>query len=113
MDVEGNSGPLGQAGYRVITRPWPSMLRGIYKDDKRYRETYWSKYPGRYFAGDGAKRDLDGYFWLMGRVDDVINVSGHRLGTMEIESALVAHPKVAEAAVVGRPDELKGQAIAA
>src|SRR3954454_8378568 len=89
------------------------MARTVYGDPERYRKTYWSDVPGCYFTGDGARKDADGYFWLMGRVDDVINVSGHRLGTMEVESALVAHPKVAEAAVVGRPDELKGQAISA
>src|SRR5277367_2107567 len=89
------------------------MLRTIHKNPERYRESYWSKFPGFYFTGDGAHKDEDGYFWIMGRVDDVINVSGHRLGTMEIESALVSHPSVAEAAVVGRPDELKGQAIVA
>jgi acyl-CoA synthetase (AMP-forming)/AMP-acid ligase II len=87
------------------------MLRGIYRDDKRYRETYWSKYPGRYFAGDGAKRDADGYFWLMGRVDDVMKISGHRISTTEVESALVSHPKVAEAAVIGREDPVTTQAI--
>jgi acetyl-CoA synthetase len=111
VDEEGKSVPLGQAGYLVITRPWPAMLRGIYKDDKRYRETYWSRYPGRYFAGDGAKRDTDGYFWLMGRVDDVMKISGHRLSTTEVESALVSHPKVAEAAVIGREDPVTTQAI--
>jgi acetyl-CoA synthetase len=89
------------------------MARTVYGDPERYEKTYWSDVPGSYFTGDGARQDADGYFWLMGRVDDVINVSGHRLGTMEVESALVAHPKVAEAAVVGRPDELKGQAISA
>jgi acetyl-CoA synthetase len=110
---EGHSVPSGSGGLLVIRKPWPSMARTIYGDPERYRTTYWSDVPGCYFTGDGARRDADGYFWLMGRVDDVINVSGHRLGTMEVESALVAHPKVAEAAVVGRPDELKGQAIAA
>lgn len=105
--------PDGQGGLLVIRKPWPSMARTIYGDPKRYEEAYWSEIPGSYFTGDGARRDADGYFWLMGRVDDVINVSGHRLGTMEVESALVAHAKVAEAAVVGRPDEMKGQAIAA
>jgi acetyl-CoA synthetase len=89
------------------------MLRTIYGDPERYQEQYWSQIPGMYFTGDGARKDKDGYFWIMGRIDDVINVSGHRLSTMEVESALVAHPKVAEAAVVGRPDDLKGQAIAA
>ncbi|WP_348269228.1 acetate--CoA ligase [Edaphobacter paludis] len=105
--------PDGQGGLLVIRKPWPSMARTIYGDPERYEQAYWSEIPGSYFTGDGARRDADGYFWLMGRVDDVINVSGHRLGTMEVESALVAHPKVAEAAVVGRPDEMKGQAIAA
>jgi len=105
--------PDGQGGLLVIRKPWPSMARTIYGDPARYEEAYWSEIPGSYFTGDGARRDSDGYFWLMGRVDDVINVSGHRLGTMEVESALVAHAKVAEAAVVGRPDEMKGQAIAA
>jgi acetyl-CoA synthetase len=100
-------------GFLVITSPWPGMLRTIYGDDKRYRDTYWSRYPGRYFTGDGAKRDKDGYFWILGRVDDVLNVAGHRIGTMEVESALVSHPAVAEAAVVGKPHELKGQALAA
>jgi acetyl-CoA synthetase len=110
---QGESVGPNQGGYLVITRPWPSMLRTIYGDPERYRKQYWSEIPHCYFTGDGARRDEDGYFWLMGRVDDVINVSGHRLGTMEIESALVSHPAVAEAAVVGRPDEIKGTAIAA
>lgn len=110
---DGDPVPDGQGGLLVFRKPWPSMARTIYGDAKRYEEAYWSEIPGSYFTGDGARRDTDGYFWLMGRVDDVINVSGHRLGTMEIESALVAHPKVAEAACVGRPDEMKGQAIAA
>src|SRR4029077_4990521 len=92
---------------------WPSMLRGIYGDSERYNQQYWSQIKGAYFTGDGARKDKDGYYWIMGRVDDVINVAGHRLGTMEIESALVSHPSVAEAAVVGKPDELKGKAIAA
>jgi acetyl-CoA synthetase len=105
--------PAGSGGLLVIRKPWPSMARTIYGDPERYEKTYWSDVPGCYFTGDGARQDADGYFWLMGRVDDVINVSGHRLGTMEVESALVAHPKVAEAAVVGRPDDLKGQAISA
>ena len=116
VDVVSKDGtPVGadQGGYLVIRRPWPSMLRTIYNDPDRYVEQYWSEMPGVYFAGDGARRDADGYYWIMGRVDDVINVSGHRLGTMEIESALVSHPSVAEAAVVGRPDEIKGSAIAA
>jgi acetyl-CoA synthetase len=110
---EGDPVPPGQGGLLIIRKPWPSMARTIFNDPERYKQAYWSEIPGSYFTGDGARRDEDGYYWLMGRVDDVINVSGHRLGTMEVESALVAHPKVAEAAVVGRPDELKGQAIAA
>jgi acetyl-CoA synthetase len=110
---EGGPVATGQGGLLVVRRPWPSMARTIWGDAERFQETYFSTVPGSYFTGDGARRDADGYFWLMGRVDDVINVSGHRLGTMEIESALVSHPKVAEAAVVGRPDDLKGQAIAA
>ncbi|MGB6721899.1 MAG: acetate--CoA ligase [Terracidiphilus sp.] len=110
---EGEPVPAGHGGLLVIRKPWPSMARTVYGDPERFQKTYWSDVPGSYFTGDGARRDADGYFWLMGRVDDVINVSGHRLGTMEVESALVAHPKVAEAAVVGRPDDLKGQAIAA
>lgn len=105
--------PLGSGGYLVIKKPWPSMLRTIYGDPDRYVKQYWSDIPGVYFTGDGAREDKDGYFWVMGRVDDVLNVSGHRLSTMEIESALVAHDKVAEAAVVGRPDEIKGQAVSA
>jgi acetyl-CoA synthetase len=103
----------GEGGYLVVKHPWPSMLRTLWGDDERYRKTYWSEIPNLYFAGDGARRDKHGYYWIMGRVDDVINVSGHRLGTAEIESALVSHETVAEAAVVGRPDDLKGQAIAA
>jgi acetyl-CoA synthetase len=103
-------------GLLAITRPWPSMLRTIWGDDARYVETYFSKWPGRpdlYFPGDGAKRDDDGYYWILGRVDDVLNVAGHRIGTMEVESALVEHHSVAEAAVVGKTHELKGQALAA
>jgi acetyl-CoA synthetase len=100
-------------GYLTLTQPWPGMLRTLYGDDDRYRETYWSRFPGRYFAGDGAKLDDEGYWWILGRVDDVLNVAGHRIGTMEVESALVDHPAVAEAAVVGRTHELKGQALAA
>ena len=101
-----------QGGYLVITKPWPSMLRTIWGDNQRYLDTYWGQFKNRYYvAGDSAHRDADGYFWIMGRVDDVLNVSGHRLGTMEVESALVAHPRVAEAAVVGRPHETKGEAI--
>jgi acetyl-CoA synthetase len=100
-------------GFLTLAAPWPGMLRTIYGDDERYQSTYWSRFPGRYFAGDGAKLDEDGYWWILGRVDDVLNVAGHRIGTMEVESALVAHPAVAEAAVVGRVHELKGQALAA
>jgi len=111
VDGSGESVPLGGGGYLVLQRPWPSMLRGIYGDPDRYKATYWSRFPGMYFAGDGAKRDEDGYFWLLGRVDDVMNVSGHRLSTTEIESALVSHPAVAEAAVVGGPDPVTGEAI--
>jgi acetyl-CoA synthetase len=111
VDGQGNSVPLGGGGYLVLKRPWPAMLRGIYGDPERYKATYWSRFPGMYFAGDGAKRDEDGYFWLLGRVDDVMNVSGHRLSTTEIESALVSHPAVAEAAVVGGPDPVTGEAI--
>jgi acetyl-CoA synthetase len=113
VDMKGVPVPLGSGGYLVIKRPWPSMLRTIWGDDARYKQQYWSQIPGMYFTGDGARRDKDGYFWIMGRIDDVLNVSGHRLSTMEIESALVGHPMVAEAAVVGRPDELHGQAVAA
>jgi acetyl-CoA synthetase len=102
-----------QGGFLVIKRPWPGMLRTVYGDPDRYVQQYWSQIPGMYFTGDGARRDEDGYFWVMGRIDDVVNVAGHRLGTMEVESALVSHPAVAEAAVVGRPDEVKGQAIEA
>src|SRR5690606_276542 len=110
LDAEGKSVP---AGYLAITRPWPGMLRTIYGDDERYRQNYWSRWKDIYFPGDGARRDDDGYYWILGRVDDVLNVAGHRIGTMEVESALVDHRSVAEAAVVGRVDELKGQAIAA
>ncbi len=116
MDIqtkEGKSVGTNEGGYLVITHPFPSMLRTIWNDDERYQKQYWSEIPNVYFAGDGARRDKRGYFWIMGRVDDVINVSGHRLGTAEVESALVSHPSVAEAAVVGRPDDLKGQAISA
>jgi acetyl-CoA synthetase len=110
---EGEPVPAGSGGYLVVRKPWPAMLRTIYGDDERFRQQYWSQNPGSYFTGDGARQDEDGYIWVMGRVDDVINVSGHRLSTMEVESALVAHHLVAEAAVVGRPDEIKGQGIVA
>jgi len=110
---DGQPVPIGHGGFLIIKQPWPSMLRTLYGDDERYKEQYWSEVPGAYFTGDGARRDADGNYWIMGRVDDVLNVSGHRLSTMEVESALVSHPKVAEAAVVGKPDDLRGQAIAA
>lgn len=113
VDEEGNPVEEGAGGWLVITHPWPSMLRGIWGDDQRYKEVYWSKIKGNYLAGDNARQDQDGYYWIMGRIDDVINVSGHRLSTIEVESALVSHPSVAEAAAIGRADELKGQAIAA
>ncbi|MBI3111495.1 MAG: acetate--CoA ligase [Ignavibacteriales bacterium] len=113
VNREGKSVGKNQGGYLVIRKPWPSMLRTIYGDPDRYKKQYWSEMKGMYFTGDGARRDKDGYFWIMGRVDDVINVSGHRLGTAEIESALVSHPFVAEAAVVAKPDEIKGSAICA
>ncbi len=111
--VDDNGKELGanQGGKLVIRKPWPGMLRGIWGDKTRYKTTYWSEIKGMYFAGDGARRDADGNFWIVGRIDDVLNVAGHRLGTAEVESALVAHPSVAEAAVVGKPDELKGQAV--
>ena len=115
LDRDGRPIPVG-GGFLALTRPFPSMLRTIWGDDARYVQTYFSKWPARpdlYFPGDGAKRDEDGYLWILGRVDDVLNVAGHRIGTMEVESALVDHPAVAEAAVVGRSHELKGQAIAA
>jgi acetyl-CoA synthetase len=113
-EVVGEDGapvPDGQEGYLVLKRPWPAMLRTLFGDDDRYVEAYWSRFPGKYLTGDSAKRDVDGYFWIIGRVDDVIKVSGYRLGTAEVESALVSHPSVAEAAVIGLPDELKGNVI--
>ena len=113
VDANGKPVKPPAGGFLVLRKPWPGMLRGIWGDAKRYREQYWTRFPGTYFTGDGAHRDKDGYFWVMGRVDDVMNVSGHRIGTMEVESALVSHGKVAEAAVVGRPDELIGTAIVA
>jgi acetyl-CoA synthetase len=111
LDEKGRSVKDGEEGYLVLKRPWPAMMRTIYGDPERYVEQYWSRYPGMYFTGDSAKRDKDGYFWIIGRVDDVIKVSGYRLGTAEIESALVSHSAVAEAAVIGLPHELKGTAI--
>jgi acetyl-CoA synthetase len=113
VDDDGNSVPLGGGGFLVITQPWPSMARTIYGDDQRYVDTYWTRFEGRYFPGDGCKRDEDGYYWLLGRVDDIMLVSGHNISTTEVESALVSHHAVAEAAVVGRKDEITGQAIAA
>ena len=118
VNAKGDSVGVDEGGYLVIRHPWPGMMRTVHGNSQRFRESYWefirpSDGSFIYFAGDGARRDKDGYFWIMGRVDDVINVSGHRLGTMEIESALVSHPSVSEAAVVGRPDDLKGEAIVA
>ena len=113
VDTDGTEKPRGEDGLMVVRKPWPSMLRGVYGDRQRFIDTYWSTVPGFYTAGDGAKRDEDGCFWITGRIDDVINVSGHRLGTMEVESALVSHPAVVEAAVVGMPHEIKGTGIAA
>jgi acetyl-CoA synthetase len=115
VDNDGQPVPNGGGGFLVLTEPWPAMLRGIWGDDERYRETYWSRFAeqGYYFAGDGAKKDDDGDLWLLGRVDDVMNVSGHRISTTEVESALVSHEKVAEAAVVGATDPTTGQAVVA
>jgi acetyl-CoA synthetase len=113
VDESGKSVPKGGGGYLVLTKPWPAMMRTIFGDDARYKEQYWSQVPGCYFTADGARKDEDGYFWITGRIDDVLNVAGHRIGTAEVESALVSHKKVAEAAVVGRPDALKGQALVA
>src|SRR5205814_6515313 len=112
-DEQGNEVRAGGGGYLVLKRPWPAMLRGIYRDDQRFRDTYWSKYEDVYFAGDGVRIDEDGDFWLLGRVDDVMNVSGHRISTIEVESALVDQPEVAEAAVAARNDATTGQAIVA
>jgi acetyl-CoA synthetase len=111
VNDEGQSVPDGSGGYLVIKEPWPSMLRTLWGDDERYQKAYWSEFPGIYFTGDGARQDEDGYFWIVGRIDDVLNISGHRIGTAEVESALVSHPAVAEAAAVGRPDDFKGQAL--
>ena len=113
VNDEAESVPDGSGGYLVVREPWPAMLRTLWGDDERFKDTYWSRWEGLYFAGDGAKKDDDGDIWLLGRVDDVMNVSGHRLSTTEIESALVSHPKVAEAAVVGAADEMTGQAVCA
>ena len=111
VDADGNPAPAGESGNLIVERPWPGMLRGIFRDPERFRQQYFGRFRGRYESGDGARRDEDGYFWILGRLDDVINVSGHRLGTAEIESALVSHPAVAEAAVVGMSHEIKGQAV--
>jgi acetyl-CoA synthetase len=113
VDDQGKAVPKNSGGKLVLRKPWPSMLRGIWGDPERFKETYWSEVPGSYFTGDGCRQDKDGYFWIVGRIDDVLNVAGHRIGTAEVESALVSNHKVAEAAVVGRPDELKGQALVA
>ena len=113
VDNDGKSVGNGEGGYLVMTQPWPSMTRGIYGDPERFKETYWGRFPGVYFAGDGAKRDEDGDIWLLGRIDDVMNISGHRLSTTEVEHALVGYPAVAEAAVVGASDATTGQAIVA
>jgi acetyl-CoA synthetase len=113
VDEQGQRVGRGHGGYLVLTEPWPAMLRGIWGDDERYRTGYWSRFNGRYFAGDGAKWDDEGAIWLLGRVDDVMNISGHRISTTEVEHALVSHPAVAEAAVVGASDPLTGQAIVA
>ncbi|MGH7844430.1 MAG: acetate--CoA ligase [Candidatus Binatia bacterium] len=113
VDEKGNTVPLGGGGYLVLTGPWPAMMRTIYGDPDRFVQQYWSRFQGKYFTGDGAKRDKDGYFWLLGRVDDVMNIAGHRISTMEVESALVDHPDVAESAVIGKQHEIKGQAICA
>jgi len=113
VDANGKEVGANVGGKLIIRRPWPSMLRTIYGDKERYKKQYWGEYPGNYLTGDGARRDENDYFWIVGRIDDVLNVAGHRLGTSEIESALVSHAGVAEAAVVGRPDELKGQGVVA
>ena len=113
VDDQGQPVPRNSGGKLVLRKPWPAMLRGLWRDQQRYQNFYWSEVPASYFTGDGARQDKDGYFWIVGRIDDVLNVAGHRIGTAEVESALVSHPKVAEAAVVGRPDSLKGQALVA
>ena len=113
VDEKGREVKPNVGGKLIVRRPWPAMLRTIYGDKERYKKQYWSEFKGNYLTGDGARRDADGYFWIVGRIDDVLNVAGHRLGTSEIESALVSHARVAEAAVVGRPDDLKGQSVVA
>ena len=111
VDLKGFEVGTDQEGFLILRRPWPGMIRTIWGDPERFKEQYWSRVPGAYFTGDAARRDDDGYYWILGRVDDVMNVSGHRLSTMEVESALVRHPAVAEAAVVGKPHEITGQAV--
>jgi acetyl-CoA synthetase len=111
VDDDGKPVPPGVRGYLVIKKPWPGMLMTLYKDPERYKQTYWSKFPGMYYAGDYCMKDEDGYFWLLGRADEVLKVAGHRMGTMELESALVMHPAVAEVAVIGKPHEIKGESI--
>ncbi|MCX8204662.1 MAG: AMP-binding protein, partial [Candidatus Nezhaarchaeota archaeon] len=111
VDEEGRSAPPNVKGHLVIKKPWPGMMMTIYKDPERYKQTYWSKFPGVYYTGDYAIKDEDGYFWILGRADEVLKIAGHRIGTAEIESALVSHPAVAEAAAIGRPDPVKGEAI--
>jgi acetyl-CoA synthetase len=113
VDEQGKAVPRNSGGKLVVRKPWPSMLRGLWGDNERYQQVYWTEVPGSYFTGDGCRQDKDGYFWIVGRIDDVLNVAGHRIGTAEVESAIVSHPKVAEAAVVGRNDDLKGQALVA
>jgi acetyl-CoA synthetase len=113
VDDSGQSVPRNSGGKLVIRKPWPGMLRGLWRDPKRYESVYWTEVQNSYFTGDGCRQDRDGYYWIVGRIDDVLNVAGHRIGTAEVESALVSHQKVAEAAVVGRPDQLKGQALVA
>jgi len=113
VDEAGQKTPVNSGGKLIVRHPWPSMLRGVWGDPERFQWTYWNDFPGKYFTGDGARSDADGYFWIMGRIDDVINVSGHRIGTAEVESALVSYPAVAEAAVVGRPDDIKGSGLIA
>ena len=113
VDEKGNPLPAGEKGFLIIKEPWPGMFMTLYKDPERYRQVYWTRFPGLYYPGDYALRDADGYFWLLGRADEVIKVAGHRLGTREVEDALVSHPSVAEAAVAGRPDPVKGETIVA
>ena len=112
VNEDGTPVDPGNGGWLVIAKPWPSMIRGVWGDEQRFKDQYWSDVPGKYLCGDNARCDEDGYYWIMGRIDDVLNVSGHRLSTIEIESALVSHPSVAEAAAVGRPHDLKGEAVA-